>query len=173
MRYSSGATLVILAEISFEFSSLLFLLSHANLNMMQHKHSKFVTDPWPIIFSPTLVFLSHIVTLRYNIISVFLKMCYSVDVDFSSVLQWCARVMFRYLSSQSHKRLEASTRCRVRNHLKIFRVESQRVRVQSKELLSNFESLVCKLESVSSQIKFNNFCYKMVHNELKNGAQQA
>jgi len=54
---------------------------------------------------------------------------------------------------------------------------SSRVRVESQELSSHFESLVCKLESMSSQMKFHIFsmtssCYEMAHNLLQNGARR-
>ena len=46
---------------------------------------------------------------------------------------------------------------------------SSRVRVESQELSSHFESLVCKLESMSSHTKFyvfstTLFCYDMAPN---------
>jgi len=60
---------------------------------------------------------------------------------------------------------------------------SSRVRVESQELSSHFESLVCKLESMSSHTKFHIFsttffavkwrptCYKMAADKLESGAQ--
>jgi len=60
---------------------------------------------------------------------------------------------------------------------------SSRVRVESQELSSHFESLVCKLESMSSHTKFHIFsttffavkwrptCYKMVPYMLQNGGR--
>jgi len=65
---------------------------------------------------------------------------------------------------------------------------SRRVRVETQELSSYFESLVCKLESMSSQMTFQIFpvkfsCYeialshptfyKMVCNKLEKGAHHA
>jgi len=76
------------------------------------------------------------------------------------------------LSSQSHKPFESELS---QGHLKFFRVRvmtwSCRVSVESQELLSRFESLVCKLESMSSHTKFrvfstNFFCYEMAPNML-------
>jgi len=49
------------------------------------------------------------------------------------------------------------------SHLKFFQVESEsdlwlgRVRVESQKLSSHFQSLVCKLESMSSHMKFHIF----------------
>jgi len=53
---------------------------------------------------------------------------------------------------------------------------SSRVRAESQELLSRFESLVCKIESMSSHMKFHVFsttffCYEMASNMLWNGAR--
>ena len=72
--------------------------------------------------------------------------------------------------------------CRVRDtspssqsHLKFLRFRSWlgRVRVESQELSSHFESLVSKLESMSCQRKFDItavfFCYEMAPDELENG----
>jgi len=59
---------------------------------------------------------------------------------------------------------------------------SSRVRLESRELLSHFESLVGKLESMSSHTKFHVFsttffalkwrptCHKMVPDKLENGS---
>ena len=85
-----------------------------------------------------------------------------------------------FLSSQSHKPFESESS-------KIFCVESEswlgRVRVESQELSSHFESLVCKLESMSSHTKIHIFsttfvamkwcptCYKMAPDKLENGVQ--
>jgi len=79
----------------------------------------------------------------------------------------CSDVSESFLSSQSHP--------------KFFRV-----RVESKELLSRFESLVCKLESKSSHTKFHVFfydtffamkwhttCHKIAPDKSKNRAQHA
>jgi len=86
--------------------------------------------------------------------------------------------------------------CRVRvtrpssqSHLKFFRVKSEsrpgRVRVESEELSSHFESLVCKLESMSSHTNFHIFlrhffavkwhptCHKLPPDKLENDAQHA
>jgi len=80
-----------------------------------------------------------------------------------------------FLSSQSHLKL-----CRVRVRVTTW---SCRVRVESQELSSHFESLVCNLESMSSHTKFHVFsttlfCYemapnmpKMAPNKLENVAQ--
>jgi len=69
------------------------------------------------------------------------------------------------------------------SHLKFFRVESWLTRVESQELPSHLESLVCKLESMSSQVKFHIFLmsflavkwhqtrYNMMPDKLENGAQ--
>ena len=61
-----------------------------------------------------------------------------------------------YGPGQSHKPFESVAS---QSHLKFFRVrdESWLARVESKELSSHFELLVCKLESMSSQIKSNTF----------------
>jgi len=60
---------------------------------------------------------------------------------------------------------------------------SSRVRVESKELSSHVELLVCKLESVPSHTKFHVFlrhffatkwrptCHQMASDKLENGAQ--
>ena len=53
-----------------------------------------------------------------------------------------------------------------------------RLRVKSRELSSHFESLDCKLESMSSDTKFHVFsttfsCYEMAPDKLENGAQHA
>jgi len=61
---------------------------------------------------------------------------------------------------------------------------SSRVRVESQKLSSHFESLACKLESMSSHMKFHIFsiaffdamkwrptCYKMAPDKLENCAQ--
>ena len=75
--------------------------------------------------------------------------------------------------------------CRVRvtspssqTHLKFFRVESESWlgRVESRELSSHFESLVCKLESMWSHTKFHVFSttffyYQMAPDKLENYAQ--
>jgi len=55
-----------------------------------------------------------------------------------------------YLSSHesSHKSFESET-----SHIKYFWVESLLGRVESQEWSTHFESLVCKLESMSSQMK--------------------
>jgi len=88
--------------------------------------------------------------------------------------------------------------CRVRitspssqSHLKFFRfivrvmTWSSRIKVESKELSSRFESLVCNLESMSSFTKFHvsstrffsmkwrPICHKVVPDKLENGAQHA
>jgi len=56
------------------------------------------------------------------------------------------------------------------SHLKLIRV-----RVESRELSSHFESLVCKLESMSSHTKFHVFstffCYEMAPDKLEKCAQ--
>jgi len=66
------------------------------------------------------------------------------------------------------------------SHLKFV---SCHVRAESQEPSSHFESLVCKLKTLSSQLKLNIFLtpffatkwrptsYKMASKELKNGAQ--
>ena len=70
--------------------------------------------------------------------------------------QWCVRVIF--LESQSQALFSQS------------RVESESWpgRVESQEPSSHFESLVCKLESMSSHTKFHvfstYFCYEMAPN---------
>ena len=51
-----------------------------------------------------------------------------------------------------------------------------RARVESQELSSCFESLVCKLESISSHTKYHifsmtYFCNEMAYDKLENGAQ--
>ena len=87
-----------------------------------------------------------------------------------------------FLSSQSHKPFWSegskifSSRVRVMTW-------SSRVRVKSQELSSHFESLVCKLESMSSHTEFYVFptrffamkrrptCYEMAPDMLKNGVQ--
>jgi len=49
------------------------------------------------------------------------------------------------------------------------------VRIESQELSSHFKSLVCKLESMASQMKFHIFpiffCYEMMPNIVYNGAR--
>ena len=55
---------------------------------------------------------------------------------------------------------------------------SSRVRVESRELSSHFESLVCKLESMLSHTKFHVFSttffsYEMAPDKIKNSAQHA
>jgi len=90
-----------------------------------------------------------------------------------SCLQWCVRVIFvDSESSQSHKlcELESSkfSSCRFRVRVMTW---SRRVRVESQELLSHFESLVCKIESISSHTKFHIFsttffCYEIAPNML-------
>jgi len=83
-----------------------------------------------------------------------------------------------FLSSQSHEPLKSESS---QSHLKFFRVESEselwlgRVRVKSRELSSHFESLLCKLESMSSHTKFQVFstafsCYEMVPNRNEHGS---
>jgi len=70
-----------------------------------------------------------------------------------------------FLSSQSHKPFESES-------------WFGRVRVESQKLSSHFESLVCKLDSMSSHMKFHIFlwhflCYGMPLDKLENGAQHA
>jgi len=82
-----------------------------------------------------------------------------------------------FLSSQSHKPLESESS-------KVFSIRVRvmiwlsRVRVESLELSSHFESLVCKLESMSSHTKFHVFsatffCYEIAPDKLENGALPA
>ena len=74
------------------------------------------------------------------------------------------------------------------SYLKFFRVRvttwSSRVRVESHELSSRFKSLLCRLESMSSHMKFHVFlrhffamkwrptCYKMAPDKLENCAEE-
>jgi len=64
--------------------------------------------------------------------------------------------------------------------LKFFQVRvmtwSSRVRIESQELSSRFEYLVCNLESIRSHTKFHGFsttcfCCEIVPDKLENGAQ--
>jgi len=77
-------------------------------------------------------------------------------------------------SSQSHKSFESESS---QSHLIFFRVKSKseswlgRVRVESQKLSSHVESLFCKLELMSSYMKFHIFpvtvhfiCYEMPPN---------
>ena len=86
-----------------------------------------------------------------------------------------------FLSSQSWFRVTTPSS---QSHLKFFRVESEswhgRVRVESQELSSHFESFVCQLESHEiSRFCYNTFfamiwhptCHKMAPDKLENGAQ--
>ena len=74
-----------------------------------------------------------------------------------------------FLSSQSHKPFESESS---QSHYNFFQVESwlTRVRIESQELSSHFESLVCMLESMSSHIKFQFFSDILMP---WNGAQRA
>ena len=72
-----------------------------------------------------------------------------------------------FLSSQNHKFVESESwlgRVRVR-----VMTRSSRVRIESQELSSHYEALVCKFESMSSHTKFHVFsttcfCYEMAPN---------
>jgi len=73
--------------------------------------------------------------------------------------QWCDRVMlFESRAKSSYKPVESDSS---QSHPKYFRVRVEswlgRVKVVSQKLPSHFESLVCKLESMSSQINLNIF----------------
>jgi len=68
-----------------------------------------------------------------------------------------------FLSSQSHKPFDSESS---QSRLKFFRV-----RVESQKPSSHFESLVCKLESMSRLIKFHIFSITFI--TLRNGAQDA
>ena len=76
-----------------------------------------------------------------------------------------------FLSSQSHKPLESEAS---QSHLKFFSSQSQ-----SHDLVesSHFESLICKLEPMSSHTKFHVFsttffCYEMAPDKLQNCAHR-
>jgi len=56
-----------------------------------------------------------------------------------------------FLSNQSHKPFESESSKKFLSRVMTW---SSRVRVESQELSSHFELLVCKLESMSSQKKF-------------------
>ena len=81
------------------------------------------------------------------------------------------------MSSQSRVRL---TKPSSHNHRKIFRVRVVswvgRVRVESQEESSHFETLVCKRVKVKSNeilhFSYVFFCYKMAPNELENGGRK-
>ena len=67
--------------------------------------------------------------------------------------QWCVRVIFvESESSQSHKPFESESSKNFSSWVRVV-TWSERVRVESHELSSHFESLVCKLESMSSRTK--------------------
>jgi len=73
-----------------------------------------------------------------------------------------------FLSSQSHKPFQSESS-------KIF-FEASHDLVESQKLSSQFESLVCKLESMSNQMKFHIFSmtflsYEMAPGKLENGDQ--
>jgi len=92
--------------------------------------------------------------------------------------QWCARVIFdESKTSQNHKPFKSGSS---QSHPKLFRVESESshdlVESSQSQYTTNVESLICKLESMSSQIKFHIFSmtflrYEMVSNMLWNGVQ--
>jgi len=77
---------------------------------------------------------------------------------------WCAPVIF--VESESSKIF--SSQVRVKSRL-------GQVRVESQELSSHFQSLVCKLDQMSNQNKFfakkwRPTCYKMMPDKLRSGA---
>ena len=77
------------------------------------------------------------------------------------VLRHCSSdVSESFLSSQSHKALESESSKIFSSRIRVT-TWSSRVRVESQELSSHFESLVCncKLESMSSHTKFHVFFY--------------
>jgi len=59
-----------------------------------------------------------------------------------------------FLSSQSHKPFESESS---QGHLKIFESSQSHDLVESQKLSSHFESLVCKLESMSNHMKIHIF----------------
>ena len=74
-----------------------------------------------------------------------------------------------FLSSQSHKPFESESSKILSSRVKVM-TRSSRVGVESQELSSCFESLVCKLKSMSSHTKFHVF---LRHFLVWNGAQHA
>ena len=87
---------------------------------------------------------------------------------------FCSDVPESFLSSQSPKPLESESSKIFSSGVKVM-TWSSRVRVEPRELSSHFESLLCKLESMSSHTKFHVFsttffCYEMAPDELENGA---
>ena len=82
-----------------------------------------------------------------------------------------------FLSSQSHNPLESDSSKIFSSPVSVM-IWSSRVRVDSRELSSHFESLVFKPESISSHTKFHVFsttffCYEMAPDTLENGALHA
>ena len=77
-----------------------------------------------------------------------------------------------YLSRQSHNPFKSESSKLFSSRVMSW---SSPVGVESQEMSSHFEALICKHESMSSQPKFNIFavffCFKMAPNKLKNGAQ--
>ena len=110
----------------------------------------------------------HLIQIECCVLSV----CAASDVTESFLLSQSHKRL-EPESSQSHKPLESKSS---QSHLKFFIVESEswlgRVRIESRELSSHFESLVCKFESHEILHFFHNiFCYKMAPDKLENSSQ--
>jgi len=72
---------------------------------------------------------------------------------------------FESESSQSHKHFESESSRNFSSRVRVM-TWSSRVRVESHELSSHFESLVCNLESLSSHTKFHVFSTTLFFHEV-------